>query len=209
MKPCDQPPRGPLAVPGEYSVTLAARRDGKLVELGESRSFTVKSLPLSPETSDDPASVHAFKTKAGELHRAVQGAVAHSAELGSRIAHLKAGLRDTPRASESDEQALRAIETRLADINVALSGDRTVASRNEPVPWSIAQRAGIVYQWLLDSRADVPAMYEESYAIAAEQFATALRELQAVSRDLDALEQRLETLGTPWTPGRTPGWQGD
>jgi photosystem II stability/assembly factor-like uncharacterized protein len=205
----DQPPRGPLAVPGRYTVTLAARQDGKLVELGEPQSFTVKSLPLSPETSDDPASVHAFKTKAGELHRAVQGAVAHSAELSSRIAHLKAGLRDTPRASEADEQSLRAIEARLADINVALSGDSTVASRNEPVPWSIAQRAGIVYQWLLDSRADVPGLYEESYAIAADEFATTLRDLQAVSRDLSALEQRLESLGTPWTPGRTPGWQGD
>ena len=205
----DQPPRGPLAVPGQYTVTLAARQDGKLVELSEPRSFTVKSLALSPETSSDPAGVHAFKTKAGELYRAVQGAAAHSAELSNRIAHLKAGLRDTPRAGETDEQALRAIEARLADINVALSGDSTVASRNEPVPWSVAQRSAIVYQWLLDTRADVPEMFEESYAIAAEQFATTLRELQAVSRDLDALEKRLESLGTTWTPGRAPDWQGD
>ena len=205
----DQAPRGPLAAPGRYSVTLAMRNDGKLVELGEPRSFTVKSLPLSPETSSDPDSVLAFKQKAGELHRAVQGAVAHSAELRNRIAHLKAGLRDTPRASETEEQALRAIEARLADVSVALEGDRTVASRNEPTPWSIAQRAGIVYQWLLDSRADVPGLYQESYAIAADEFATALGELQSVSRDLSALEQRLESLGTPWTPGRAPGWQGD
>ncbi|MDJ0905974.1 MAG: hypothetical protein QNI96_08155 [Woeseiaceae bacterium] len=205
----DQPPRGPLAAPGTYTVTLARRQDGELVDLSEPRSFTVKSLPLSPETSNDPGGVLAFKKRAGELYRAVQGAVAHSAELNNRIAHLKAGLRDTPRATEADEQALRAIAARLADISVALEGDRTVASRNEPTPWSIAQRSGIVYQWLLDSQADVPGLYEESYAIAADEFATALRELQAVSRDLDALEERLDSLGTPWTPGRAPNWQGD
>lgn len=205
----DQAPRGPLAAPGRYSVTLAMRSDGKLEQLGDSRSFTVKSLPLSPETSSDPNSVLAFKQKAGELHRAVQGAVAHSAELRNRIAHLKAGLRDTPRAGETEEQALRALEARLADISVALEGDRTVASRNEPTPWSIAQRAGIVYQWLLDSRADVPGLYQESYAIAADEFESALGDLQGISRDLTALEERLESLGTPWTPGRAPGWQGD
>jgi photosystem II stability/assembly factor-like uncharacterized protein len=205
----DQPPRGPLAVPGRYTVTLAMRQAGKLVELSEPQSFTVKPLELSPETSSNPGSVQAFKKKAGELYRAVAGAVAYSAELNNRIAHLKSGLRDTPRATEADEQSLRAIEVRLADISVALEGDGTVASRNEPTPWSIGQRASIVYQWLLDSQADVPGLYEESYAIAADEFATALRDLQAVGRDLGALEKRLESLGTPWTPGREPGWQGD
>ncbi len=205
----EQAPRGPLAAPGSYTVTLAVRQEGKLVEFGEPQSFTVKSLPLSPETSSDPASVLAFKKQSGELYRAVRGAVAHSAELGNRIAFLKAGLRDTPRATEADEQALREIEARLADVNVSLSGDRTVASRNEPTPWSIAQRAGIVHGWLLDSRADVPGLYKESYAIAADEFESALRDLQAVGRDLAALEERLESLGAPWTPGRAPDWQGD
>jgi photosystem II stability/assembly factor-like uncharacterized protein len=204
-----QPPRGPLAVPGEYSVTLARRQDGELVELGEPQAFTVKSLALSPETSGDPANVQAFKRKAGELYRAVQGAVAHTAELNNRIAHLKAGIRDTPRANEADEQALREIEARLAGISVALEGDKTVSSRNEPVAWSVLQRASIVYGWLLDSRADVPGMYEESYAVAASEFSAALSDLQAASRDLRALEARLESKGAPWTPGREPGWVGD
>jgi hypothetical protein len=203
------PPRGPLAVPGEYSVTLAKRQGGELVESGAPQPFTVKSLALSPETSDQPASVQAFKRKAGELYRAAKGAVAHTAELNNRIAHLKAGLRDTPRATEADEQALRDIEARLADISVVLEGDKTVSSRNEPVAWSVLQRASIVYGWLLDSRADVPGMYEESYAVAASEFSSALSDLQAASRDLRALEEQLESKGAPWTPGREPGWAGN
>ena len=204
-----RPPRGPFVVPGEYSVTLAKRQDGQLVELGGPESFTVKPLMLSPETSDDPESVRAFQLKAGELYRAVQGAVAHSAELQDRIAHLKAGIRDTPRATEAEEQALRDIEARLADISVALEGDKSVSSRNEPVAWSVSQRAGIVYQRLLETRSPVPGLYEESYAIAASEFASVLSDLQAASRDLGALEQRLESMGVPWTPGRAPDWSGD
>jgi hypothetical protein len=92
---------------------------------------------------------------------------------------------------------------------VALEGDKTVSSRNEPVAWSVLQRASIVYGWLLDSRADVPGMYEESYAVAASEFSAALSDLQAASRDLRALEARLESKGAPWTPGREPGWVGD
>ncbi len=202
------PPRGPLAVPGRYSVTLSKRQDGELVALTEPRSFTVKSLPQSPETSTDPAAVQAFHKKAGELHRAVQGTLAHVAELEDRVAHLKAGVRDTPNAGEAEEQAIREIAARLADVNVALNGDRTVSSRNEASAWSIAQRAGIVYEWLLDTRTPVPGFYEDSYEVAAREFASALGDVQAISRDLDALEARLESLGAPWTPGRVPAWRG-
>jgi photosystem II stability/assembly factor-like uncharacterized protein len=197
-------PRGPLAVPGDYSVTLAKREGGKLIELAGPESFTVKSLPQSPETSNDPATVQAFQRKAGELYRAVQGAVALVAELDGRIAHLKAAIRDTPRATETDEQSLRVLVARLADIGVALNGDNTVSSRNEPVAWSVSQRAGVVYQRLLNTRSSVPAMYEESYDVAASEFAEVVADLQAVGRDLDALESRLESLGAPWTPGRMP-----
>lgn len=204
----ETPPRGPLAVPGQYSVTLSKRQGGELMALSEPRSFTVKSLPQSPETSPDPARVQAFHKQAGELYRATQGAVRHAAELQSRIRHLKAGARETPRAGEAEEQAIRAIEARLADLSVALNGDATVASRNEPVAWSISQRAGIVYQWLLDTRTPVPAFYEDSYQAAAREFATALDGLQSISQDLDALEARLESLGAPWTPGRLPEWRG-
>ena len=203
----ETPPRGPLAVPGEYSVTLSKRQNGELVTLSEPRSFTVKSLPQSPETSADPASVQAFHRKTGELYRATQGAVAHAAELGNRIKHLKAGVRDTTRVSETEEQAIREIEARLADLTTALNGDSTIASRNEPVAWSISRRASIVYQWLLDTRSPVPAFYEASYESAAREFAVALDELRTISRDLDALENRLESLGTPWTPGRLPEWR--
>ncbi|MEO0631637.1 MAG: glycosyl hydrolase, partial [Planctomycetota bacterium] len=147
--PWASPPQGPLAAPGEYTVSLAVRQNGTLEEVAGPKTFTVKSLPQGKETSQDLGAVVAFQRKAGELYRAVAGASALTGELDTRITHLKAALTDTPAADESHEQRLRQIKTRLDDLVVALNGDRTIASRNEPTPWSIARRAGSVYGLML------------------------------------------------------------
>ena len=149
-------PQGPLVVPGQYSVTLAKREDGKLVELSEAKTFTVKSLPQSSETSTRPQEVVAFQRKAGELYRAVSASVKFSEEMSNRINHLLVAIPNTPGAKEAEAQQLRAIKGKLNDLSVALNGDRTIASRNEPVPWSIATRVGVTYGNLLNVRSDVP-----------------------------------------------------
>ena len=199
-------PQGPLVAPGRYTVTLAVRRDGELTELSDPESFTVKSLPQGPETSAEPAGVLAFQQKAGELYRAVSGANALAGELNRRVDHLRVAIPRTPAAGEAAEQRLRAIEARLDELAVQLDGDRSVSSRNEPVPWSITRRAGVVYALLLNVRSDVPAMYEESYAVAAGEFREALASLKSIEADLRSLEAELERLGAPHTPGRVPEW---
>ncbi|MDJ0918835.1 MAG: hypothetical protein QNJ05_13795 [Woeseiaceae bacterium] len=200
-------PQGPLAAPGEYTVSLAVRKEGELTEVDGPRSFTVKSLPQGKETSDNPDAVLAFQRKAGELHRAVAGAGRLSAALSQRIDHLKLAIPLTPSADESLERRLRDIEARLDDVNVLLLGDTSVSSRNEPVPWSVTRRANVVYGLLLNVRSDVPDQYETSYAIAAAEFRTVLTDLKSIESDLAALESELERLGAPYTPGRVPHWQ--
>ncbi|MEO1245326.1 MAG: glycosyl hydrolase [Pseudomonadota bacterium] len=200
-------PQGPLAAPGRYTVSLAVRRQGELEEVAGPMPFTVKSLSQGAETSRDLSGVLAFQRKAGELYRAVMGAGALTGELNQRIDHLKAAIPQTPSANESMEQRLRAIETRLDELAVLLSGDTSVASRNEPTPWSVTRRATVVYGLLLNVRSDVPAMYEDSYAVAADEFRDVLARLRSVEADLAALETELERLGAPYTPGRVPEWR--
>ena len=203
----DPGPQGPLAAPGRYSVSLAVRRDGQLTEVAGPRAFAVKSMPQGEETSKDLDGVLAFQRKAGQLYRAVMGAGALTAELNQRIDHLKVAIPRTPSASETLEQRLRAIESRLDELTVQLTGDTSVSSRNEPTPWSITQRSSAVYRQLLNVRSDVPTMYEESFAIAAEQFRGVLADLRSIEADLGSLEAELEGLGAPYTPGRVPEWQ--
>ena len=199
-------PQGPLVEPGRYSVSLAVRQGGELTEVEEPQFFTVKSLPQGPETSTKPEEVLAFQRKAGELYRAVRGAAALATQLNTRIDHLRVAIPRTTAAEETHEQQLRAIESQLAELELALNGDRSVSSRNEPTPWSVSARANAVYNLLLNVRSDVPMMYQESYDIAAGEFTSVLTQLQSIESDLSELEKTLEELGAPHTPGRVPVW---
>ncbi len=202
-------PAGPLALPGEYTVRMALLRNGDLDEVGETRRFTVRALAASPEITDDRRALQAFQLDVAGLQRAVTGAQRSLEETKARIDHLRAALGETPGRSPADFSTLNQLDDRLDDVRVALSGDETTISRNEPAPMSIANRVAFVYDSIVHAQVDVPAQYRASYDIAAREFAPVLTELKAVSAELQALEQRMEGLGAPWTPGRIPDWRGD
>ncbi|HEX2626043.1 MAG TPA: class I SAM-dependent methyltransferase, partial [Candidatus Limnocylindrales bacterium] len=72
--------------------------------------------------------------------RAVLGAVRAAGEALNRVNHLKQALVDTPAAAPALRDQVRTIEDQLKDVQVLLSGDSTMAKRNEPHPPSIASR---------------------------------------------------------------------
>ena len=94
----------------------------------------------------------------------------------------------------------------MHDLQVSFSGDRTIASRAEPVPMSISSRIGNIVGGHWDSQSAVSENYRASYAIAEAQFKEALVELKAIAADLANIEAELQAAGAPWTPGRIPHW---
>ncbi len=202
------PPMGPLATPGEYSVELVLRQNQQLTTLAEAQNFTLKSLDNSPEISRNPAAVQAFQKRAAELQRTLEGARGKISELDERIKHLKKALELTPASDEPMQQQLHGLETRLQDLRVHMYGDRSVASRNEPVKWSISNRVFNVYGGIIESQSDVGGNYRASADIAEAQLRQALSDLQAIDTDLLQFEQRVEAIGAPWTPGRMPALKG-
>jgi hypothetical protein len=102
---------------------------------------------------------------------------------------------------------LRQLQQSLDEIKVELSGDKTVTSRNEPAPMSIAKRTDHIYEPSVLSQAPVSAMLKQSYAIAADEFSTVLARLQVLDAELRTLESNLDVKGAPWTPGRIPQWR--
>ena len=202
----ETPPVGPLALPGEYTVRLAVQRDGVLTEVGDPRVFTVKAIEGSPEITADRRALQEFQLKAANLRRVVAGTAAVLAEMEARIEHLKGAVVQTPSVGEAQRATLRDLDSRLADVALAINGDTSVTGRNEPAPMSIADRAGAVYSGHIQSQSPVPGLYEHSYRVAASELAAALAALRSLEGDLRALESTLEGMGAPWTPGRIPDW---
>jgi len=200
-------PRGPMVAPATYTVTLGKLVDGKLTPLAEPQSFTPKPLGLAVLPAADTAAELDFQRKTARLQRAVLGAAQAAGEAQVRIDHIKKALLETPDADPKLGEEVRAIEARLRDLDVALSGDPIRARYNEPVPSAIVDRVQTVVggHWAASSGAT--ASHRESYRIASQEFGPVLEQLRKlIEEDLEGLESKLEAAGAPWTPGRVPRW---
>jgi len=204
--PWESLPQGPMALPGNYSVSLSKRVQGELVETSAAQSFALKPLYEGGLVTEDRQALLDFEMQSNDLYRAVMGANKARGEIQNRIDHLLKAAADTPSSSEAQEQSLRALNTRMQDLKVLFSGDSTISSRAEPVPMSITGRIYTIVGGHWDSQSAVTGNYRDSYAIADRQFRQALVELNAIAADLAKVEAELQAEGAPWTPGRIPRW---
>ena len=204
--PWSGPPKGPMATPGQYSVTMSKRVEGESVEISATQTFALKPLFEGGLVTDDHQALFDFEMQSNDLYRAIAGANRAMAEVKTRIDHLLKAAADTPSSTEVQAQSLRALTARMQDLKVKLSGDSTISSRAEAVPMSITSRIGNIVGGHWDSQSAVTGNYRDSYAIAEQQFKEALAELKAIAADLAEVEASLQAEGAPWTPGRIPDW---
>ncbi|MFA6957204.1 MAG: glycosyl hydrolase [Thermoanaerobaculia bacterium] len=201
-------PRGPFAGAGRYTVSLATRVNGTLTPVGEPQPFTVQSIGLATLPAPDAAALVAFQRRAASLQRAVSGAEQAAAEAQTRLDHIKQALIDTPAADPKLLDEARAIEMRLKDLEIALSGDPTIAKYNEPAPMSISERVNAIVDGAWASTSAPTKTHMDAWQIASDEFSPVLEKLRAlIDGDLRGLEQKMELLGAPWTPGRVPVWR--
>ncbi len=206
--PFSRAPMGPMALPGNYTVSLAKHVDGEWTELSGPVSFETVPVGHASLPIGDRAESLAFHRKTARLQRAAMAAARVAGEVQTRIDHLRKAALDTPAGSPSWLDRIERIETRLDDLRVELEGDSTVSSRSEPTPPSILQRVGRSIRRVWTSSAAPTATQKRGYEIAAEAFAPVLEDLRAlVEEDLEPLEGEMEAAGAPWTPGRLPTWE--
>ncbi|RMF83647.1 MAG: glycosyl hydrolase, partial [Planctomycetota bacterium] len=199
---------GALVAPGTYTVELAKRVDGKLIDLGKSQTFRV--VPLRDGGTlpgAKPAEVVAFRRELAELQRASGGAGRVLDEAAKRLR----AIRETIDRSTADYSAfaakLRDLELRVADLKEQLSGDPRRDVVNEPGPVSIGTRLWFADAGTRSSLYGPTPNQRASYKIAKRRFAELRASLnRIVGTELPELEQRLNAAGLPWTPGRiVPG----
>ncbi len=200
--PFGSAPIGPLAAPGVYSVQLAKRVNGVVTPLGDPQPFELKPLERSPETTSDRRALLAFQQESADFARTVFGAVQASGELRNRINHVKAAIESVPASVATQRAQIQALEARLDGADIALTGDQTLTSRNEPAPWSVSARVGEIIGWGWSNQSDPTGSSVAALALAKQEFTQALTELREIEAGLVALENELVRLGAPYTTGR-------
>jgi len=207
--PWDQEPQGPLASPGNYSVSMAKRVEGELQELAGPQRFEAVPLGTATLGATDREALVAFQEQVADLQRAVLGASRALDDAETRVAHLKKGILDTPDADELLASLVRDVEDDLTDLKTELRGDRTISSRSESTPPSLMGRVNQIVSGSWQATSAPTATHRANYRIASEEFTAWLPRLRTlVEQDLAAVEEGLEDAGGPWTPGRLPEWEG-
>jgi hypothetical protein len=206
----DFPPasgHGTLALPGAYSVRAFQNVDGVVTELGAAQNFKVVTDGQGSMNAGDLAAREEFHRKVARLYRAVSGGTRTAHEVEDRLKSIREALRDTPAAEKQLDAEADAIEKNDRMILRALSGDREMQKRNEPVASSINDRIEAIMEGERFSLAKPTQSHVEDYNIAVGEFAEQLGKLHTlVEVDLAKLEKDMEAAGAPWTPGRVPEW---
>jgi photosystem II stability/assembly factor-like uncharacterized protein len=198
-------PKGPLVVPGTFTVSIAKRAGGVTTPLASPQTFTVESLQLATLAEKDRQALLAFQQQAGALQRAMMGTAAAANEALQNLRYMKKAAGDTPKLDAAVAADIAALERRLRAALATLTGDRVVRRRSEASLPSLMDRVNAQ----LGSTSPITATVRRDYDIAAGGFERLLEEMRAlIEGDLRKIGERLEAAGAPWTPGRAvPRWK--
>jgi hypothetical protein len=205
--PFFSPPAGPFVLPGQYTARLFSRVDGILAPIGAPMTFAVVDAdPPGSRRNARNATVLAAELRNVELERTALGAGAYLGDLTGRLAFLRRAIDESPRSDSALVIRVRALQTRLLDIQERLNGDPTRGRRNESSPTGLLARLQIA---LAQSRgttleAPTPAQLAQLDIVRAALggIFTEIRQLAEV--EVRAVEAAAEAAGIPWTAGRLP-----
>jgi chromosome segregation ATPase len=194
-------------MPGDYSVTLESRIDGKTQQLAGPVRFHVNALGTEQMNEQDRAALEQFQQKVAHLDRALTGAIHLGNDLNQRMGQIRQSLRDTPGDVSGLVTRTDDIENRLREIMRALRGDEVLRHRQENTPAAINDRINQIEDEERFSTVRPTQTHVDTYNVAAQQFGEQLSKLrQLVDVDMKKLEDDMEKAGAPWTPGHVPEW---
>ncbi len=197
---------GPLAAPGDYTVSLAIRANGVLEDSGQQTGIHVKLMRQNALANASPEDVMAFSKRLDSLTRQGDGAKSAMKALLVELGAIKETLLRSSAAAELRETT-RAIELEVHQLQLQLGGDERRALAGDPGPLSVKQRAGVAALGTAFSTYGPTATHQRSLEIGEQGFATIKTALDRIfDTDMPALRQAMDDAGVLWTPGRgVPG----
>jgi hypothetical protein len=201
--PFTSPPLAPFVPPGTYQVALSKRVDGAFSALGAPQRFQVVDVDSVPGRV---MATIAEQRKVAELERSVLGTSALVNETLRRVGFLKRAIDETPSADTSLARRVRVVEQRLIDVREALTGDPTLARRQEATTPSLdgRLRTAVGNSWGSSLSALNPSQTAQIEIVRREFGAVLARVTSLIDVELKNVDDAAERAGVPWTSGRMP-----
>jgi photosystem II stability/assembly factor-like uncharacterized protein len=193
---------GPLAVPGDYTVNMAIRKNGHLEDTGLQADIHVKLMRQNALATASPEDVVAFGKRLDSLTRQADGA---DSAMKALLLELGAIKKTLPRSNASIDlrDKARALELEAMQLQLQLSGDDNRGMAGDVGAVSVQARTGVAALGTLFSTYGPTPTHLTSLEIGEQNFAAIKTSLDRIfNTDLPALRKAMDDAGVPWTPGR-------
>jgi len=201
------PEQGYLALPGNYTVSLAKFEDGVYAPLTPPQPFKAIALNNATLPAADKKALDEFCKKIAALKRVVAASNMYRAELANKLRYMKQAIIETPKQTTELSAKLEELNKRLNDVNRKLNGNASLSNREFETPPSIVARIRYITGSLWNTTAAQTQTQKDSYRIAAKEFKPVYAELRAIAEEINKAEGTLEKNNAPYTPGRIPEWR--
>ena len=199
----ERAPRGVLAAPGTYSVSLAKEVDGETTELAGPVRFEVARLRPGALPGSDPNETAAFLARLAEVSRAASATREAVTQGLKRVDTLGTAIGRSRSAPDALDSELHGIRKDLLDLEERLVGNRARASVEDDGTMTISRRVQVAQMGTSLSTYGPTPTHRRSLEIAEEELGKVRERLNAVlEQRLPALEKKLQAAGAPWAPGQ-------
>ncbi|MBK5920985.1 glycosyl hydrolase [Rhodothalassium salexigens] len=198
----DREPKGFLAAPGDYTVSLVARVDGKTRQLVRPKPFTVERLAQGALDGAEPEAVVAFWRDLSAMQRSVTGAVQAVGLLEDRLDLIKTAIARSETAPAELDAQWAEIREELYEIDASLTGHKARAEVGAIQGPSVAERLGKVLVGTARSTYGPTETHSRVFDEALAQFEGLRARIETLRGEtLPALETALMDVGAPWVKG--------
>lgn len=195
--------RGPLALPGTYTVDITKTVDGETSELVAATEFSIEPLNYDQTSEPDREAIMEFVEKAQQLAQAVSGASSVADQASETLSAIKRVVSSSTELDPALLNKIRELELKLMDIEEKFNGDPTKPKRNEPALPGFTSRLRTMMFGAMGSTEGPTGTHKRQYEIVREQFEAVVGDLEnLVENDIAELNAELDAAGAPWTPGR-------
>jgi len=202
-KQSNNQPKGVMAAPGDYTVTLSKQENGIITELSKPTSFKVEQMRKGALESANPQTTAAFWKELAELQRATSATSLTIRITNKKIDAMAAALARTPTAPGELDTKLFLLKQTLLELDVKLFGNRSKQQIGEKTKPSIGSRLRFAIGGTTSSTYGPTPAHKRSFEIAVTQFSLLKVELEnMLNNQLPELEKALKKAGAPWTEGQ-------
>ena len=194
--------RGPLVLPGRYTVQAEKRQAGQVTTLGSPQHFAVTPLYRNVRTPADRKADLAFYDTVAALQRTIRGTASRTQEVLAQLSDIKRALSQSGRAFPALYAEAHRLDLELQGLQQSLVGGSVKSSYNEPEVLSISQRISSATSTAGSSFGPTETQSQD-FHIAQSEFEAIQGEIRrCINKDFVTLQKDLEEAKLPWTSGR-------